>query len=149
MLQSMTCFGLISIWKMLSPIMSLSKTPSAALELCPFSLGGKMPQWTQIPWGKSLQRCFSSLLKGSSWISLQSKAVPYFTGQTSMARFCLELIFIHMPENLVLEEKCWQGIFTFIASSHCVFPQRNIHQVLELRPCRELDSLLKFPQLIL
>lgn len=145
----MTCFGFIYIWKMLSPIMNLSKTPSAALDLCQFSLAGKMPQWTQIPWGKSLGRCFSSPLKGSSWISLQRRAVPYFTGQTSTARFCLELIFIHMPENLMLEEKCWQGSFTFISSSHSVFPQRNIHQVLGSRPCRKLDSLVKFPQLIL
>lgn len=51
-MQSKSCFGFISIWKMLSPVITLSKTPSAALEQCPFLLGGKRPSVNSNSLGK-------------------------------------------------------------------------------------------------
>lgn len=47
-----------------------------------------------------------------------------------MAEFWLAVVFSHVPKNLKMEEKYWQGIFAFISSSLSVFPQRNVHQVL-------------------
>lgn len=91
----------------------MSKSPSAVLELCLFSLTGKWLHELQLHRKITYKVCFSRLLEDSRWISLPMKAVPYFTGHTHGATFWLAALFTCMPENLNWKEKLWQGICSF------------------------------------
>lgn len=63
------------------------------------------------------------MVKDSRCILLQMKAVPCFRGHTYGAKFWLAVLFTHMPENLKLKAKYWQGIFcSYFQFSFCIPP---------------------------